>query len=148
MNAQEARLASLENAARIAAEEQREQEAKAVAWERLYQEEHRKWHSTVLSGLRSKIKYAVDHGKRRVDHTLCSGGGRDLKLYGSSYLDNAEYKDELRAIMSELEAEGYLLAVVGKQVEYDETAAFLNSGGECGAEKPYWSYDTILEVRW
>jgi hypothetical protein len=47
--------------------------------------------------------------------------------------------------MNALELDGFVVAIEGKTVEHDISSAYMN---KCGSLTSYWTYDTILQVRW
>lgn len=150
MNASQARRLSIkaasENERKIhAAEETR------LRSERLRKsEERRKFASEFLSTLRSYIRSAVSDGKRSTEKTLheYTGGGQCHPLDPKGYLDNYEFGPQVREVLGILAADKYKWEIVGRSVQHDESAAYMNSGGECGSMTPWWSYDTVLRIWW
>jgi len=66
----------------------------------------------------------------------------------AQFVSNFEFVNELYSIASRLESDGYKAKIISRCIEHDESDAYLNSGGECGSETPYYTYDVIFEVTW
>ena len=50
--------------------------------------------------------------------------------------------------MRRLRRDGYKAEIEYTAREIDDTGAYLNSGGECGSDKPYWVDEIRLVVSW
>ena len=149
MTADEARKISDRSVQERTVREEKHAAAKAEAAAKNRVAQHQKWRKGKMTELRSIIKYYTEYGWTEVKQTLHSGSDSQHKLYGKdNILKNFEYAAELQSIIAELEKDRYVVELVGESVEHDESAAYLNSGGECGSTTPYWTYDTVLRVRW
>lgn len=125
---------------------------------------------------RDHINWAVESGKRRTEITL-SKDGRDhlrglykylpMKLdgydysyhqrrekrtwhhaWGNGYLKYARWGKYVKLVLTKLRRDGFECEVVGEFVHHDDSAAYMNSGGECGSETPYYTRNTILKISW
>lgn len=68
--------------------------------------------------------------------------------WGEGYLKYAPWGKYVKLVLAKLRRDGYTCVITGDSVEHDESAAYMNSGGECGSETPYWTRDTILTISW
>ena len=119
------------------AELRRKQKARAA---------NRKFLDDLRRDVRMYIDAAVEGGRREARYTLSSG---DRALCGeAAWMKGSGHGRQLRTLLRELAADGYKTAVEGVSTEHDDSAAYLNSGGECGSEEPYWTQDTVLKVAW
>jgi len=112
---------------------------------------------------RERIEYAVEDGKKETTITLSSNHHDRLRgeckylpqkthgyyhAWGEGYLKYAPWGKYVKLVLAKLRRDGYKCAVTGENVEHDDSAAYLNSGGECGSEEPYYTSDTILTIKW
>ena len=70
------------------------------------------------------------------------------EAWGEGYLKYAPWGKYVKLVLAKLRRDGYKCAVTGENVEHDDSAAYQNSGGECGSEEPYYTSDTILTIKW
>lgn len=113
---------------------------------------------------RERIKWAVEDGRTNLEITL-SSDNRDVlrgeykylpssgeygyrKAWGEGYLKYAAWGKYVKLALAKLRRDGFKCEVVSESVEHDESAAYMNSGGECGSEKPYWTQNTALKISW
>lgn len=77
---------------------------------------------------------------------------REIRSYmhcvGKGYLKYAPWGKYLKTVLAKLTRDGYKCEITDVSTEHDESAAYLNSGGECGSETPYYTRDTILTISW
>ena len=121
---------------------------------------------------RSFIKYAVEDGQRYVSVSLSSDGHDILRgaykylptkttkdhygnshfswshAWGKGYLKFAPWGKYVKIVLAKLKRDGYKCEISGESTEHDDSAAYMNSGGECGSETPYWTRNTILTIKW
>jgi len=121
---------------------------------------------------RERIEYAVEDGKKQTTITLSSDGHDRLRgeckylpqktsrnyrgetehsyyhAWGEGYLKYAAWGKYVKLVLTRLRHDGYKCVVTGENVEHDDSAAYLNSGGECGSEDTYYTHDTILTIKW
>lgn len=71
-----------------------------------------------------------------------------MHAVGAGYLKYAPWGKYVKTVLTKLRRDGYKCAITDVSVEHDESAAYLNSGGECGSETPYYTRDTILTISW
>ena len=114
---------------------------------------------------RERIGYAVEDGRKSAQITLssdykdtlrttdryspkCLPDNRRDECWGIGYLKYAAWGKLVKRVMTKLRRDGYKCAVDAENVEHDESAAYLNSGGECGSETPYYTRNTVLTISW
>lgn len=121
---------------------------------------------------RERIKYRVEDGDRKAEITLSEDNHDCLRgewkylpqrrttdyrgqpqysyyhAWGEGYLKYAPWGKYVKLVLAKLRKDGYKCVVVGESVEHDDSSAYMNSGGECGSEKPYWTRNTILTISW
>lgn len=123
---------------------------------------------------RERIEYAVEDGKKQTAITLSSDGhdrlrgeykylpmkvsGRNYRTgeversnyhaWGEGYLKYAAWGKYVKLVLTKLRRDGYKCVVTGENTMHDDSAAYLNSGGECGSEETYYTRDTILTIKW
>jgi hypothetical protein len=122
---------------------------------------------------RDTIEYAVEAGLKEVEITLSSDhhdrlrgeykylpqkvSGRNYRgepersyyhAWGEGYLKYAAWGKYVKLVLTKLRRDGYKCTVEGENVQHDDSAAYLNSGGECGSEETYYTRDTILTIKW
>jgi hypothetical protein len=112
---------------------------------------------------RDSIGYAVEEGWKSTQITLSSDYRDTLRgqykylpedenkrneCWGVGYLKYAAWGSLVKRVMTKLRRDGYKCVVEAESVEHDESAAYMNSGGECGSETPYYTNDTILTIKW
>lgn len=68
--------------------------------------------------------------------------------WGKGYLKYAPWGKYVKTVLAKLRRDGYKCEVTDKNTHHDDSAAYLNSGGECGSETPYYTRDTILTISW
>jgi hypothetical protein len=68
--------------------------------------------------------------------------------WGEGYLKYAPWGKYVKLVLAKLRRDGYKCVVTGESTEHDDSAAYMNSGGECGSETPYWTRDTVLTISW
>jgi hypothetical protein len=147
MKASEARQQSETNAKILAAEEEKAARAKAAAAKKADKAKHKKWYEDYRKSVRYSIESAVKYGSNKIERTLHSASSH-TNLHYVDFFKAYEYIAELKKIMKELEDDGFDAKVVERYVEHDESIAYMNSGGECGSQTPYYTYDNILIVKW
>lgn len=118
---------------------------------------------------RDRIKWAVEEGERKTAIVLSSdhhdslrgeykylptrkekyGSGRTWHYsWGEGYLKYAPWGKYVKLVLTKLRRDGYACVIEAKSIQHDDSAAYLNSGGECGSETPYWTQDTVLTISW
>lgn len=121
---------------------------------------------------RQRIKYAVQSGNKSVEITLSRDSHDVLRgeykylpqktsrnyrgepqssyyhAWGEGYLKYAPWGKYVKLVLAKLRRDGYKCTIEGESVEHDESAAYMNSGGECGSETPYYTRDTTLTIKW
>jgi hypothetical protein len=127
----------------------------------------------IEEGFREHIQYAVEDGKRKATITLSSDhhdtlrgqykylpqkvSGRNYRgepersyrhAWGEGYLKYAAWGKYVKLVLTKLRRDGYKCTIEGENTMHDDSAAYLNSGGECGSETPYYTSDTILTITW
>ena len=77
---------------------------------------------------------------------------REIRSYmhcvGKGYLKYAPWGKYLKTVLAKIARDGYKWEIDDKFTHHDDSAAYLNSGGECGSETPYSTHDTILTISW
>lgn len=68
--------------------------------------------------------------------------------WGEGYLKHAPWGKYVKLVIAKLRRDGYNCVVTGENTHHDDSAAYLNSGGECGSETPYYTRDTVLTISW
>jgi hypothetical protein len=113
---------------------------------------------------RQRIEYAVEDGKKQTTITLSEDHHDTLRgqykylpqrkdggyyhAWGEGYLKYAAWGKYVKLVLTKLRRDGYKCTIEGENVEHDDSAAYLNSGGECGSEETYYTRDTILTIKW
>jgi len=120
---------------------------------------------------RERIKWAVEDGRTSTEITLSSDNDDVLRgqykylptriergyrgerrsymhAWGEGYLKYAPWGKYVKLALAKLRRDGFTCEVAGEHVEHDTSAAYMNSGGECGSETPYWTNNTILKITW
>jgi hypothetical protein len=120
---------------------------------------------------RTRIKYAVEAGLRSTAVILSSDHHDTLRgeykylpmritrgyrgeersyyhAWGEGYLKHAAWGKYVKLVLAKLRRDGFKCGVVGESTQHDDSAAYMNSGGECGSETPYYTRDTILKISW
>lgn len=153
MNAKEAaKLAEL-NAAKLAKERAIREQKEAEAVRKKERDKHQKWFDETLKEIKTRIKYYVKNGERKLEHTidpeihynfvdeadkLCSYGDRK----------NFEFMAEAKKIVIALQLENYKASIDIIEKSEDGSAAYMNSGGECGFEGVRWYKNLVIIVKW
>jgi hypothetical protein len=157
VKAQEARLLSKAN--EVVLQHQKEQQARkdAIKERQAHKARHEKWHREFHDEVRNGIKYAVASGHHSAAFQLYSVPSlttrKDIPcppvIYGEdAFFKYAEFAAEVKKVMEALRKDGYSVRITAEPVEHDESVAYMNSGGECGSETPYWTYVTMMRVEW
>ena len=77
---------------------------------------------------------------------------RDIRTWyhawGEGYLKYAPWGKYVKLVIAKLRRDGYKCFVTGESTCHDDSAAYMNSGGECGSETPYYTRDTFLKITW
>jgi hypothetical protein len=145
MTAKEAKTLSNKNASRLEALRIEEFKRRSEAARKGRIEGHKRWKKFFFHDVEYMIKLTTEAGECKYEKTLASHANHyNLE----SFFREFEYSKELKSIVKSLVSGGYDARLDVKSVEHDESVAYMNSGGECGSEEPYWTYDTILTVRW
>jgi hypothetical protein len=122
---------------------------------------------------RDSIESVVEYGERSTSITLSQDGhdclrgeykylptkvdryyygDREIRTWyhawGEGYLKYAPWGKYVKIVLAKLRRDGYKCEVTGENTHHDDSAAYLNSGGECGSETPYYTRDTILTIKW
>lgn len=148
MKAAEARELSEKNAETLRVKMESEQRETARKRKEEEEQKHAKFYADLLKYIRERIGYAVAMGYKSVDRTLDSSQWPKEGSVYSDFFGKFPYAAEVKRVIVRLEKDGYTARVVGECVTHDDSAAYLNSGGECGSETPWNSYDSILRVSW
>jgi hypothetical protein len=147
MTAEEAKALSVSSANALALQDclrkQKQENEEAVAKRARHQEWERKFETL----LRDSITSYAERGLFKVEKTMFSGPLPSCEEY-RNFTSTFEFANELSNIQSRLISEGYIVVLLCKNVEHDESSMYLNSGGECGSETIYYTYDVVLQVRW
>ena len=148
MKAKEARKLAEKNAP-IIAKKQKDFAAKKAAKAKAKKlAEGKKWRRDFAAVVKGDIIRAVERGKSSCTVIICDPpspyGYRSLDAYKEYF----EFKNDLNLIMRGLRKDGFEVGVTSRSYEVDDTAAYMNSGGECGSEEPYWTTDIVLEINW
>jgi hypothetical protein len=118
----------------------------------------------IEADFRERIKWAVEGGRRSTEITLSEDHsdhlrgmykylptrGKDgwYKAWGEGYLKYAPWGKYVKLVLTKLRRDGYTCEIEGKSVEHDTSSAYMNSGGECGSETPWWTRNTVLIIKW
>lgn len=125
----------------------------------------------IESKFRDDIKYAVKSGKTKTEirlscdyHDNLRGmykylptktipthrgeSGSYLHATGEGYLKYAAWGKYVKIVLNRLRKDGFKCEVIGMRIRHDDSAAYMNSGGECGSEEIYYTTDTILKISW
>lgn len=120
---------------------------------------------------RQRIMSATEYGETKTEITLSQNGrdylrgeykylplrtkhtyrGEERTYYhawGAGYLKYAAWGKYVKQVLTRLRRDGYICVVEGVQTDHDDSAAYMNSGGECGSERSYWTRDTVLRISW
>jgi hypothetical protein len=120
---------------------------------------------------RKRIQYAVEDGETKTTITLSSDHHDILRgeykylpqrvehhydgdrqsyyhAWGEGYLKHAPWGKYVKLVLAKLKRDGYKCIVTGETTGHDDSAAYMNSGGECGSEETYYTRDTILTIKW
>src|SRR5208282_2132607 len=121
---------------------------------------------------RERIQYATEDGNTSTTITLSSNHHDTLRgeykylptkvsrnwrgevdhswhhAWGEGYLKYAPWGKYVKLVLAKLRRDGYKCTIEGENIEHDDSAAYMNSGGECGSEEPYSTSDTILTIKW
>ena len=77
---------------------------------------------------------------------------REIRSYmhavGKGYLKYAPWGKYLKTALARIARDGYKWEIDDVSTTHDDSAAYLNSGGECGSETPYYTRDTELTISW
>lgn len=122
--------------------------------------------------IRERIKSAVQSGSKSVEITLSRDSHdvlrgeykylpkkttRDYRgveqssyyhAWGEGYLKYAPWGKYVKLVLAKLRRDGYKCIIEGESIMHDDSAAYMNSGGECGSETPYYTRDTTLTIKW
>jgi len=163
MTATEARSASAAARARIDAQEAKRKQEAAEASSSAAAAARLEFTAKFEKDLRERIKRQADAGQQsyrmylsedrqdlggqvRYDRVWAPAG---KEIYGEeAYFKNAVSAREIKLVLRHLERDGFKVAVTGEVVRHDDSAAYLNSGGECGSDRPYNTRNTVLTVTW
>ncbi len=148
MTAKESNAISQKNAHALQLKMERQAKAQTIADKKANITRHKEWRERFVKELRQYIESATTYGRNEATKTMHSSTSSDLFYGEDSFLTNFEYASEFKSVITELEKDGYTITLIGRCVEHDESVAYMNSGGECGSETSYWTYDTILTVSW
>ena len=142
MKAAEARRIA-EKQAPIVKREQRDFEARQAAEKKAKEHAKRKkWREEFEASVRQSIEYAVKYGKTETSVAIDNYSSLD------AYEELFEFKDDMKLVIQHLKRDGYTVVLTTHSYEVDDTAAYMNSGGECGSSEPYWTTDVVLKVSW
>lgn len=172
MNASEARAQATSITFKEAAEKsaalKKRRKALKASVPRLRDERIKKIEKT----FRDLILYAVKKGYHSTTITLSSDGEDCLRgrykylptkretnyreevshsyyhAWGEGYLKHAPWGKYVKVVLAKLSKDGYKWKIEGESVCHDDSAAYLNSGGECGSETPYYTRNTTLTISW
>ena len=71
-----------------------------------------------------------------------------MHAWGEGYLKYAPWGKYVKLVLAKIRRDGFKCVVSGESTHHDTSAAYMNSGGECGSETPWWTRDTILTISW
>lgn len=110
--------------------------------------EHKKWYEETKADVRTRIEWAVKSGHKSLMYNLLDLGYKDPLNNAMTFLDKFEYAVELRKIVKELNDLEYHTEIRHVTEHHDDSAAYMNSGGECGSLTPYSTEHMALVVSW
>jgi len=171
MNAVEARATSEKKTAAISKENKERAEKARLTRIANEKAERQKQLEHFRKECRDRIKYATEDGRRKTQVGLSSDSKDlvaqtgynavyvdvpaedkdhpDLVLWGENkFMKNSECASIVKKVRQELEKDGYKVKIIDEHTEHDTSSAYLNSGGECGSETPYYTHDTLFEISW
>jgi undecaprenyl pyrophosphate synthase len=150
MRAAEARALAETNAERIAREKVEESAKRKVQRAAAEEKKRKEYYAKTLEDIQWRIDARIKDGITKIeDYRLSTENWTDRPLAGEQkFFKNFEFAAELKKIITKLRRDGYKVTVKEGWVEHDDSAAYLNSGGECGSETPYNMYHTWLEISW
>lgn len=144
MTAIEAKKLSKKNAIKIAKQNRIEQCKQKKEETKKFKENRKAFYDKWISKINLKIDFAVADGHNRVEVDM----EEDIRLTNGIYLQGEEYKETLNKIKKELEKNGFSVDIGNHGRMVDTTAAYMNSGGECGRSEPYWTKIFSIIVSW
>lgn len=110
------------------------------------EEKHRKDAEKFLAKLENQIdeeiKFAIKNGKFNIQIILDEHW--NFKFDTHCF----EFHDVVNKLVEELRAAKYQVDYGPGSILCDTTAAYMNSGGECGSSTPYYSDVLALNVSW
>ena len=150
MRAAEARALAETNAERIAREKASESAKRKVQRAAAEEKKRKEYYAKTLEDIQWRIDIHINDGETKIeDYRLSTENFSDGPLAGEQkFFKNFEFAAELKKIIAKLRRDGYKVTVKEGSVQHDDSAAYLNSGGECGSETPYYMYHTWLEISW
>jgi pyruvate-formate lyase-activating enzyme len=148
MKAATARAASERAAEAPRIKREKESEERRFRDKKAKSKKHKDFYASLLRHIYASIDYTVKDGKKSISRTLVSEHWvSDKSVYGD-FFKRFEFAKEVKLVLRKLHKDGYKAVIEGRCVEHDTSAAYMNSGGECGSETPYHTYDSILVVSW
>jgi hypothetical protein len=148
MKAADARKLAEKNAP-IVAKQQREFKARQAAQKKAKERAERKvWRETFERDVRANIRYAVEDGETEILKPIYVGDSRTTYSSFKVYEQLFEYKSDMKLVIRHLKKDGYEAKLGTHSYKVDDRVAYINSGGECGSERVYWTTDVVLKVSW
>ena len=146
MKAQEALKKSQKNAEVIRLAEEKEARENAKKNKLKSEKAHETFYQNFLKKVQRQIGFSVEYGNKSLKETLLEGTRWD-PVY-QDFLGKHPYGAEYKRLLCKLHRDGYKADIVQTATRHDTSAAYMNSGGECGSEEPYWTDDIELQVSW
>lgn len=107
-------------------------------------ERHQKYYDELFQRVQQRITWAIETGECATTIVLTN----DHYAWPAEFFEKDEYAEDVRRVVKYLQQRGYVAEVERLDTEQDETAAYMNSGGECGHSEIYWTRDIVLTISW
>ena len=145
MNAKEAAKLAEQNAAKLAAEAARRRQKGAKAVLKKINDKHQKWFDEHMARIKNRISQYVEYGERKLEYTIDSNIHYN---FVSEAYKNFEFMNEAKKIVITLQLEDYKASIDVIEKSEDGSAAYMNSGGECGFEGVRYYKNLEIIVKW